>query len=109
MGRVEAMEEESAVRPELVFGLVGALGTDLGKVEEALTHALLLVGYSRKTVRVSERITSAFDDLGLPELAETETPLDRLMDLGDELRRYRGDGDAAAAITIAAAACPSPR
>lgn len=102
MGRVEAMEEESAVRPELVFGLVGALGTDLGKVEEALTHALLLVGYSRKTVRVSERITSAFDDLGLPELAETETPLDRLMDLGDELRRYRGDGDAAAAITIAA-------
>lgn len=102
MGRLVAVGEEDVVRPELVFGLVGALGTDLGKVEETLTQALLLVGYSHRTVRVSERITSAYEELGLPGLPEAETPIDHLMDLGDALRRHRGDGDAAAAITIAA-------
>lgn len=102
MGRLVAEGEEVVVRPELVFGLVGALGTDLGKVEETLTQALLLVGYSHRTVRVSERITSAYEELGLPDLPEAETPLDHLMDLGDALRCHRSDGDAAAAITIAA-------
>ena len=90
------------MRPELVFALVGALGTDLAKVEEALKQALVSVGYSHETVRVSERITSAYEGLGLPPLPEAETPLDRLMDVGDALRLSRGDGDAAAAITIAA-------
>lgn len=94
--------DERGPRPELVFGLVGALGTDLAKVDEALANALRQVGYASETVRVSDRITSAYKDLGLPDLAEGETPLDRLMDLGDELRKHREDGAAAAAVSIAA-------
>lgn len=93
---------EGQLRPELVFGLAGALGTDLAKVETALANALMQVGYTKETVRVSERISSAYEDLGLPELPQSMTPLDRLMDLGDELRKHRSDGAAAAAITIAA-------
>lgn len=94
--------DEERLRPELVFGLVGALGTDLAKVDEALSNALMQVGYASEKVRVSERISSAYEDLKLPELPEGETPLDRLMDLGDELRKHRNDGAAAAAISIAA-------
>lgn len=94
--------EQEAGRPEIVIGLVGALGTDLAKVEKALSHALLLVGYSHRTVLVSERITSAYEDLGLPELPDAATPIDRLMDLGDALRRYHDDGAVAAAIAVSA-------
>lgn len=93
---------EPTVRPEIVIGLVGALGTDLAKVEKALSHALLLVGYSHRTVPVSERITSAYEELGLPELPEAVTPLDRLMELGDTLRRHHDDGAVAAAIAVSA-------
>lgn len=89
-------------RPEIVFGLVGALGTELGKVEDALAQALLLVGYSHRTVHVSERIASAFEELGLAAPPDADTPLDHLMDLGDALRRHHADGAAAAAITISA-------
>lgn len=90
------------VRPEIVIGLVGALGTDLGRVEEALGNALLAVGYSYRTVRVSERIASAYEDLGLPKLPVAVTPLDHLMDLGDALRQHHGDGSVAAAIAVSA-------
>lgn len=89
-------------RPEIVIGLVGALGTDLAGVEQALSHALLSVGYSHRTVLVSDRISSAYDDLGLPELPEAPTPIDRLMDLGDALRRHQSDGAVAAAIAVSA-------
>lgn len=95
-------EAEAAGRPEIVVGLVGALGTDLAKVEKALAHALLLVGYTHRTVPVSERIASAYEELELPELPEAPTPIDRLMDLGDALRRHHDDGAVAAAIAVSA-------
>ena len=96
------IEGNGAIRPEIVIGLVGALGTDLGRVENALANALLSVGYAHKTVHVSERIASAYEDLDLPELPGTATPLDRLMDLGDKLRQHHEDGAVAAAITVSA-------
>jgi deoxycytidylate deaminase len=89
-------------RPELVIGLVGALGTELGRVEEAVANALLSVGYTHRSVRMSERIASAYQDLNLPELPEAQTPLDHLMDLGDMLRQHHNDGEVAAAIAVSA-------
>jgi len=96
------MMSSSFDRPELVFGLVGALGTDLEKVEDALAQALLAVGYGHRTVRVSAQIATAYTEIGLAPLPEGETPLDTLMDQGDALRRYRNDGATTAAIAIAA-------
>lgn len=93
---------DTASRPELVVGLVGALGTGLVRVEEAVANALLSVGYTHRSVRVSERIASAYQELNLPSLPDSETPLDRLMDLGDKLRQHYDDGAVAAAIAVSA-------
>lgn len=96
------MAGDDVLRPEIVIGLVGALGTDLARVEEALAYALLLVGYTHRTVRVSEKISSFYEELNLPALQEAATPIDHLMDLGDELRRHHDDGGVAAAIAVSA-------
>ena len=39
--------DEVAIRPEIVIGLVGALGTEMTRVEDALSKALTSVGYSK--------------------------------------------------------------
>jgi hypothetical protein len=39
--------------PELVIGLVGAIGTDLAYVSESLERHLKAVGYSSSEIRVS--------------------------------------------------------
>lgn len=88
------------VRPEIVVGLVGALGTDMSQVENALTAALTSVGYTTRGIRVSELISSAYEDLGLPEIQDSLTEVDRLMDMGDELRQHHARGDAAAVIAV---------
>ena len=95
---------DGSIRPEIVIGLVGALGTELSRVEDALANALTSVGYSSRNIRVSERITSAYEELGLSIIPEAETELDHLMDLGDKLREHRDDGAAAAAIVVSAIA-----
>lgn len=89
-----------AVRPEIVIGLVGALGTEMGRVETALSGALTSVGYASRSIRVSELIASAYGELELPEIPDADTDLDRLMDMGDRLREHHDDGGAAAAITV---------
>ena len=96
--------DEVAIRPEIVIGLVGALGTEMNRVEDALSKALTSVGYSRRTVRVSGLISSTYEELGLPEIPQAATELDHLMDMGDKLRQHHDDGAAAAAITVSAIA-----
>lgn len=81
-------------RPELVFGLVGALGTDLGTVQEELQAALRSVAYDSGVVRISELLSST-----LSELDPVEPLMADLMHKGDELRRQAG-ADAAAALAI---------
>lgn len=97
----EDTESREKIRPEIVIGLVGALGTDLQIVEEALSAALLLVRYDSQTIRVSELIATSFDSLGLELQKEPQTAIDRLMDEGDLLREDGGDGGLAANLAIA--------
>ena len=40
--------------PELIFGLVGAIGTDLSQVEDALRNALASVGYIAVPIKLSD-------------------------------------------------------
>lgn len=98
---VEGDKPEDA-RREIVIGLVGALGTDLAAVEDALKNALLRVSYSMKSVRVSALIDVAFQTGGLTLTSSPETKLDELMDKGDALREKAVHGGVTAALAISA-------
>ncbi len=96
--------------PELFIGLVGAVGTDLDQVSEALLAALREVNYisDHPPIRLSE-LFHAVPGLGLPatatEFART-TPADerydRYMTAGNQLRRGVRRGDAAAMLGVGA-------
>ena len=58
-------------RSEIVIGLVAALGTELEEVERDITTGLLSVGYANWTVRVSELLANAYEELQLDRLRET--------------------------------------
>jgi hypothetical protein len=89
---------ELSDRAEIVIGLVGALGTDVKKLQSGLVHALAAVGYRTTPVRVSELI----DEMAGSRIHGSETELDRLMDEGDALRAAVNSGAAAAVLAIAA-------
>lgn len=88
--------------PELFFGLVGPVGTDLESVFESLRRELLAVNYSTQEVRLSslladcDRYAALRDTSGLPE----HERITRFMDAGDEFRRNAERGDAVALLGI---------
>lgn len=88
--------------PELFFGLVGAVGTDLRSVIESLSRELLTVNYSAKEIRLSELICDCdkYRDLKeTNEIAEHER-ISRFMDAGDDLRRTASRGDAVVLLAM---------
>jgi deoxycytidylate deaminase len=87
-------------RPEIVVGLVGALGTDLGQVQQALQSGLLSVGYQSSSVRVSLLIQEAYQRAH-PGYSPPKPVMGALMTQGDELRTASRQGGAAAALAIA--------
>jgi deoxycytidylate deaminase len=101
MGAV--LEEDETPRPEIVIGLVAAVGAPLDEVETALAGALNLVGYRTERVRVSAILGTLS---GMPELREIEeasTEYERIkkhMGAGTALRRKLGRGDALGVLAI---------
>ncbi len=87
--------------PELMFGLVGAIGTDLNQVEDALTNSLISVGYAVVPIKVSDLMRelnppwSTFPGRDDPEY------YDRAMDAGNKLRETLGDAGVLAKLAIA--------
>jgi deoxycytidylate deaminase len=86
-------------RPELVFGLVGALGTDLDPLETELRSALRNVGYDSSVIRISSLISELYARAHPDELRQEESGMGELMRKGDELRGV-GGADAAVALGI---------
>src|SRR5579872_3358077 len=88
--------------PELVVGLVGAVGTDLDLVTNLLSEALATVDYySRPFIRLATLLRE------LPEfrtLPDPDGPLDeyinKLMTAGDDFRKRTGRNDAMAILAI---------
>jgi hypothetical protein len=76
---------EEATGPELVIGLAGAVGTDLGMVTESLSAALDEVAYRAEIVRLSALLEELDWDRELPEKPLDEH-ISKHMDAGDELR-----------------------
>jgi deoxycytidylate deaminase len=84
-------------QPEIFIGLVGALGTDLSRVEQALTQALAGVSYRASPIHVSDLI----HDVAAGRTGRADTDIDVRMDEGDALREAINHGGAAAALAIA--------
>jgi len=89
------------VLPELIFGMVGAIGTELSQVEEALKNALASVGYVGVPIKLSDLMRelktpwSEFPDRDHPQY------FDKAMDAGNQLRKKLQDGSVLAKLAIA--------
>lgn len=90
--------------PELVFGLVGAVGLDLALVGEHLQRALREVAYSSEIIRLSELLHRV--EWSAPLSLESDTTRDQYIlshqDRGNDLRRQTGRSDALALLAVAA-------
>lgn len=95
--------ENGGKYPELVFGLIRALGSDLDIVREKLQEAIASVGYQSLTIRLSH-LMKGIAKAPWSELKETfdEGYLNSYMDAGNELRRKLGRGDALVLLGISA-------
>lgn len=88
--------------PELIFGLVGAIGTNLELVAENLAESLQAAGYhAAPPIRLSALIRA----LNSPwsDLPNRDDPdyYDKAMDAGNDLREKLQRNDAVAALAIA--------
>jgi deoxycytidylate deaminase len=89
--------------PELVFGLVGAIGTDLDQVEGVLSEALRRVNYKPHVIRVSSLLHQLPQYKGLATKT-FRSQFDKTrahMHAGSELREKTGRGDALALLSVA--------
>jgi len=76
---------------ELVFGLIGAVGTELAKVRTVLEDRLKAFGYNIIQVRLTQDVIPLIvPTADLSKLAEHDR-LSALMDAGNEARRISGD------------------
>lgn len=89
--------------PELVIGLIGAVGTDLrGVILPELQKHLGRAGYRVELVRLSELIrgTACFDMPQGGDAAPEDQRIDAHMAAGDRLRQDLGRGDAVALLAL---------
>lgn len=90
---------ENPEHPELFFGTVGAIGTDLGLVSELLAECLDEVRYKLQTIKLSS-LLEKLEILGAIPQRPLEARYNALMDAGDKLRSDMGRGDALAVLAV---------
>ena len=93
--------------PELVFGLVGAIGTDLRHLATKLEQNLSTLKYKSVQIALSDLLHRFADK----ELLASQSRSDRytaLMDAGDHLRKQHDRKDAVAVLGIRAIAASRP-
>jgi deoxycytidylate deaminase len=86
--------------PELVIGLVGALGCDLPLVADVFASALNEVDYTAFQIRVSHLLHSLEPYSHLASLHDQQTYIEEHMNAGDDLRK-RTTNDVMARLAIA--------
>jgi cytidine deaminase len=87
-------------RPELVFGLVGAVGTDLTNVEMFLSRELQNLGYSVAPIRLIH-LLKIFHRWETIPTAPADDYINKSMDAGNEFREHTKTPDALAAMAVA--------
>jgi deoxycytidylate deaminase len=93
---------EEARRPELVFGLIGALGAEVGAVEGFVRDRISQFGYS---VPQTIKLTELLRELAGPTFEQLEKAGDRAtiaskMDAGNELRATTEHAEAMAMLAV---------
>ncbi len=88
-----------AARPELVIGLVGAVGTDLGGVESVLRRKLLGVGYHVEPIRLIHLLKTFERWKNIPEVP-ADVYIRKSMDAGNRFRELTKRADALAGMAI---------
>ena len=88
--------------PELVFGLIGAVGTDLSQVSQALSQHLERVGYESHEIRVSSLLHSLdrYQNLANPGSSSEYQRIKEHMNAGSDLRALVEQGDVLALMTV---------
>ena len=87
--------------PELVIGLVGAIGTDLASASEALRHRLTTVGYTvSPEIRVSHLLHDIDAYASLASIHDREAYYDQHMDAGNDLCEKTKRQDAMALLAV---------
>jgi cytidine deaminase len=94
---------------ELVFGLVGALGTDMERVSGELHLALEDMAYQAQEIRLSSLLREIERDEPLDENAKLDSYIAAHMDAGDRLRSDWGRSDALALLAVAKIAAERDR
>lgn len=91
----KSKQEDQPSGPELVIGLVGAVGTDLDCVTEALSKSFKEVEYSCSEIKLSELLHQLDKFKNLPITSEYKR-IKTHMNAGDELRAKTERADALA-------------
>ncbi len=88
--------------PELFFGIVGGVGTDLGLVRDILARELKVARYTSNEVRISALLSdcSKYSHLNEFESPPEHKRISAFMDAGDDIRRTAGRGDALAYVAL---------
>jgi deoxycytidylate deaminase len=97
-----AANAEQAIGPELFFGLVGAIGTDLSLVADQLAQELRRVNYLPELLRLSKLISQCakYWDLEKKSDGPEDERINAFMDSGDDLRRTAERGDAVVLLAM---------
>jgi hypothetical protein len=97
------MNLETKSGPEIVFGLVGSVGTELDFVAQCLSAAVADLNYQPLTIRLSELMHEVEMDpyRGLPEEPAYERYMSH-MTAGNDLRKSLERGDALAMLAVGA-------
>jgi cytidine deaminase len=101
MGQTQLNNLNNSQGPELIIGIVSALGTDMGPVRTALNRSLSAVEYKTERIHLIELVQQIPQWSNLPE-----SPIDERynarMNAGTELREAIGRGDALGLLGIGA-------
>lgn len=89
---------------EIVIGLVGAVGTDLGKVIKILSNKLKIFGYDVELVSISSDIIPKYSGNDATENPKEYERISSAMDAGNEARR-KSDDNSILALGSAAWIC----
>lgn len=84
---------------ELVFGLVGAVGSQIGSVQEALVSVFESLNYQCEEIRLIELLHEIEEWKDLPHNREDER-IRTHMDAGDDFRKRIGSNDALAVLGV---------
>lgn len=91
-------------RPEIVIGLVGALGTDLDAVAEAVKSVLSEMAYKTAPIKLSQIMKAYLELAPIDGVRLVEGPrearLKSYMDAGNALRKAMSSGDALAQLAV---------